>query len=281
MALITFFVSVGPNLARKIPQSSTSCTKYIKGGRLTETLFLCPTYEEEIANIIKNLKCGSAAGWDEISTKIVKSSCFHIRVMLRHLFNLSLLSGIFPNELKITRVVPLFKSGDPQHFSNYRPVSILPIFSKILERLVYNRILSHINSHNLLYCNQFGFRNEHSPNLAMICLVDNILNALEKGEYVLGLFLDFSKAFDTVKQQILLKKMEYYGVRGIAYAWIKSYLSNRKQYVEYNSCKSSCKGLSFGVPQGSILGPLLFLIDINDLANVSQKLFFFFFFFCR
>ena len=97
-------------MASKIPQSSTSCTKYIKGGRLTETLFLCPTYEEKIRNIIKNLKSGSAAGWDEISTKIVKSSCFHIRVMLRHIFNLSFLSGIFPNELKIARVVPLFKS---------------------------------------------------------------------------------------------------------------------------------------------------------------------------
>ena len=272
-----FFCKCWTKFGEKDSPKLNIMQKYIKGGRLTETLFLCPTYEEEITNIIKNLKCGSAAGWDEISTKIVKSSCFHIRVMLRHIFNLSLLSGIFPNELKITRVVPLFKSGDPQHFSNYRPVSILSIFSKILERLVYNRILSHINSHNLLYCNQFGFRNEHSPNLAMICLVDKILNALEKGEYVLGLFLDFSKAFDTVKQQILLKKMEYYGVRGIAYAWIKSYLSNRKQYVEYNSCKSSCKGLSCGVPQGSILGPLLFLIYINDLANVSQKLFFFFF----
>ena len=183
--------------------------------------------------VIKNLKSGSAAGWDEISTKIVKSSCFHIRVMLTHIFNLSLLSGIFPNELKIARVVPLFKSGDPQHFSNHRPASILPIFSKILERFVYNRILSHINSHNLLHCNQFGFKNEHIPNLAMICLVDKISN-----------------------------KMEYFGVRGIAHAWIKCYLSNRKQYVEYNSCKSSCKGLSCGVPQGSILGPLLFLIYI-------------------
>ena len=137
--------------------------------------------------------------------------------------------------------------------------------------------LSHINCHNLLYCNQFGFRNEQSPNLAMICLVDKITNALEKGKCVLGLFLDFSEAFDTVNHQILLKKMEYYGVRGIAHAWIKSYLSNRKQYVEYNSCKSSCKELSCGVPQGSLLGPLLFLSYINDLANVSQKLFFLFF----
>ena len=109
------------------------------------------------------------------------------------------------------------------------------------------------------------------------CLVDKILNALEKGEYVFGLFLELSKVFNTINHQILLKKMEYYGVHDIAHTWIKSYLSNRKQYVEYNSCKSSCKGLSCGLPQGSILGPLLFLIYINDLANVSQKLFFLFF----
>ena len=267
----SFFTNVGPSLANKIPSDSRSPSAFLKNP-VSNCMYMDNVLEEEVANVIKNLKEGSC-GWDDISASVVKTTYRSFLEPLTHILNISITKGVFPNELKIAKVIPLFKSGDSMMFSNYRPVSVLPVFSKILERLIYTRLLSFIKEHHILYIYQFGFRSAHSPELALLFLVDKLSDALEKGDYVLGLFLDFSKAFDTVNHNILFQKLEHYGIRGVALDMFKNYLSNRYQYVVYDNTKSNNMNITCGVPQGSILGPLLFLIYINDLAQVSTILF--------
>ena len=172
---------------------------------------------------------------------------------------MSLKNGIVPDQLH--------KKESKSNFTNYRPISILPDFSKILERLVFNRCISFLNKYNILFENQFGFRPKHSTSMAIIKLVDKIVNAANNNEITAGIFLDLSKAFDTIQHDILLDKMANYGLRGIVLDWFKSYLTNRKQFVEYNNHKSTVKLINSGMPQGSILGPLGFIIYVNDLPN--------------
>ena len=259
-----YFVNVGPNLANSTPHTTVSPLNIINE-RNTFSFYINPTTETEIISLIKLLKNGSS-GYDSISATAVKNTATAFITPLTHIMNLSLSSGIFQEELKIARVIPLFKSGDAMLFCNNRPVSVLPLFSKILERLMYNRLISFINKHNLVFNFQFGFREGHSTNLALIYLVDKISNSLDTDEYVLGLFLDFTKTFDTVNHDILLQKLEHLGIRGISLDWLKSYLSNRSQYVDYSRVSSELQYIRCGVP-------LLFLLYINDLSRVSSLLF--------
>jgi hypothetical protein len=268
----SFFVNIGKNLSRTIPPVDTDPLVYLQNVNTRNSLFLRNTDNEEVSKIILDLK-DSSSGYDEINSSVIKSS-YHMYIdTLVHIINLCLSQGTFPNELKVARVVPLFKSGDARLVQNYRPISVLSVFSKIFERVIYIRLFEYLEKNEILSNSQFGFRKGHSTITALIVLIDKILAGFNKGDITLGIYLDFSKAFDTINHNILLRKLSKYGIRGIALDLLCNYLDSRSQYVSFNSFNSDLLPITCGVPQGSILGPLLFILYINDISTVSDILF--------
>ena len=190
---------------------------------------------------------------------------------LSFIINRSFEQGVFPESLKTAQVTPVHKKEDTLTISNYRPISLLSVFSKILEKSMYNRIYSFLCKHKLINTTQFGFRSKHSTEHALISLIETIKKYLDDGEIVCGVFIDLQKALGTVNHEILLEKLKHYGIRSKQNDWFRSFLTNRKQYVSMEGFFSQTKIVKCGVPQGSTLGPLLFLIYINDLANALEK----------
>ena len=172
--------------------------------------------------------------------------------------------GEFPDILKLAKITPIHKKESKFDFLNYRPISLLSVFSKIYEKLIYTRVYSYLSKNELIYNKQFGFRSNYSTNHALVSITERIRNLVDTGLYVCGIFVDLEKAFDTVNHNILCDKLKYYGIRGNVNKLFLSYLTNRKQYVSINGFDSEFNNIDHGVPQGSSLGPLLFLIYIND-----------------
>ena len=270
-----FFSNIGSTLSDsiEIDDSTLDFTDYLNNPTQHHFNFNTIT-ESETLSIINKLKSKNSSGRDEISNKLLKSIKDEIAKPLTIIINQSLKTGVFPDALKIAKVKPLYKKGDNFCLNNYRPISLLPTISKIFERVMFTQLYSYLNANNLLSEQQYGFRSQHSTELACVKLVDYItteMDNIKKIKTPTAIYLDLSKAFDTLNFNILLNKLQYYGINGTSLSLIRNYLTNRFQYVQFENSESDLLEIKTGIPQGSILGPLFFSIMINDLVNSSNK----------
>ena len=264
-----FFVSIGPELSKDIHSDINPLT-YVNN--VNNPIVTFDVSCDEVKNIIHSLK-NSSAGHDEFPTFVEKLCVDSYIEPLTFLINSSLETGVFPSELKLARVVPIFKVGDSSALTNYRPISVLTFFAKVFEKIVYNKFFTFISDHNILYDHQYGFRRGRSTQQAIITLVDKITKSQDIGDIMITLLIDLKKAFDTIDYRIVLRKLYSYGIRGSMLKWMECYLTDRSQYVVFDGKVSGTRGIRCGVPQGAILGSLLFIISVNDICHVSPILF--------